>query len=158
MQKIKGNLINLALEGEFDVIVHGCNCQNTMGSGIAREIKRRIPQAYAADTEAFKSGIVQLGFYSQAEVRNHYFDPFVVINAYTQYHYLPRNKDHFDYVGFKDILNNLADEFGGRNYGFPYIGMGLAGGNKDKIMTLLEEFSLEIEYMSGTVTLVEFEG
>ena len=43
---IKGDLIKLAQAGEFDVIVQGCNCFNTMGSGLAKQIKAEIPEAY----------------------------------------------------------------------------------------------------------------
>ena len=38
MNIVKGNLVTLALAGEFDVIIHGCNCFNTMGSGVAKDI------------------------------------------------------------------------------------------------------------------------
>lgn len=37
MQNIKGDLIELALVGEFDVIVHGCNYFCTMGASIAKQ-------------------------------------------------------------------------------------------------------------------------
>ena len=30
-QEIEGDFIQLALQGKFDVIAHGCNCQCTMG-------------------------------------------------------------------------------------------------------------------------------
>ena len=33
MRTIEGDLIGLAKAGHFDVIVHGCNCHNTMGRG-----------------------------------------------------------------------------------------------------------------------------
>ncbi|MGJ4995019.1 hypothetical protein ACQR0Z_11425 [Bradyrhizobium sp. HKCCYLS3077] len=49
MKIIKGDLIKLALDGHIDVIVHGCNCQCTMGAGIAKSIKDIFPEAYAAD-------------------------------------------------------------------------------------------------------------
>ena len=39
MKTIKGDLIKLAQDGEFDVIVHGCNCMCTMSAGIAKQIK-----------------------------------------------------------------------------------------------------------------------
>ena len=41
MNIVKGCLIELAVEGNFDVIVHGCNCFNTMGAGIAKQIKKK---------------------------------------------------------------------------------------------------------------------
>ena len=49
LKHAKGNLIDMAEAGEFDVIVHGCNCQNTMGSGIAKEMRARYPGVYQAD-------------------------------------------------------------------------------------------------------------
>lgn len=157
----KGNLIDLAEQGEFDVIVHGCNCFNTMGSGIAKEIRERYPAAYEVDTEF--SGILQdaglnqiqkLGNFSDHEVD----DPhkFVIINAYTQVAFSPRGVDHFEYESFHVILKKLAAEYGSCKIGFPYIGMGLAGGNKNLIMAMLEDFSEEVNKQSGTVTLVEF--
>lgn len=33
MKYIIGDLLKLADDGQFDVIVHGCNCFNTMGAG-----------------------------------------------------------------------------------------------------------------------------
>jgi len=35
---VDGDLIKLALKGEFDVIVHGCNCFCQMGAGIAPQM------------------------------------------------------------------------------------------------------------------------
>ena len=49
MQTRSGDLIALAKAGEFDVIVHGCNCQCAMDAGIAKQIKAEFPAAYAAD-------------------------------------------------------------------------------------------------------------
>ena len=51
MQTEKGDLIQKARAGEFDVIVHGCNCFCTMGAGIAKTIKQVFPAAYLADLE-----------------------------------------------------------------------------------------------------------
>ena len=41
-------------------------------------------------------------------------------------------------------------------FGFPLIGMGLAGGDKERIMAMLEDFSRRVEAKGGSVTLVEF--
>ncbi len=32
MKMVKGDLLALADAGEFDIIMHGCNCFNVMGS------------------------------------------------------------------------------------------------------------------------------
>lgn len=149
LKHTKGNLIDLAEQGEFDVIVHGCNCHNTMGSGIAKEIRERYQGAYEADTNY---GPVKLGNYSEATAGN-----FTIINAYTQVNFMPRGVDHFEYESFKLILEKLAERFGDKRVGFPYIGMGLAGGDKERIVKMLEDFALKVSAKGGSVTLVEFQ-
>lgn len=49
MPVIKGDLVKLALAGQSDVIVHGCNYQCQMGAGIAKSIKQVFPESYEAD-------------------------------------------------------------------------------------------------------------
>lgn len=49
MKTARGDLLAFATAGDFDVIIHGCNCQNTMGAGIAKSIKKQFPAAYDAD-------------------------------------------------------------------------------------------------------------
>jgi O-acetyl-ADP-ribose deacetylase (regulator of RNase III) len=45
IKHINGNLLKLAENGQFDIIMHGCNCFNTFGSGIAKSIKLSFPTA-----------------------------------------------------------------------------------------------------------------
>ena len=52
MKEIKGDLFELALSGEFDVIGHGCNCMNNMGSGFAKGVKHNFPEAWIADQKS----------------------------------------------------------------------------------------------------------
>jgi O-acetyl-ADP-ribose deacetylase (regulator of RNase III) len=44
----EGNLIDALFLKQCDAIAHCCNCKGVMGSGIALEIKNRIPSAYTA--------------------------------------------------------------------------------------------------------------
>lgn len=159
----KGNLIDMAEAGQFDVIVHGCNCQNTMGSGIAKEIRARYPGAYTADRcmhpEDLLNKIELLGNFSwTTDTQNFWNDKhnFKIVNAYTQLHYLPRGIDHFEYDSFKIILRKLGTIWPKSRYGFPYIGMGLAGGNGFRIQNMLQDFASMVEKTGGSVTLVEF--
>lgn len=46
---INDDLIDLAKNGNFDVIIHGCNCFCTMCAGIAKVIKQEFPEAYLPD-------------------------------------------------------------------------------------------------------------
>ena len=42
MKEIQGDLIKLAIAGEFNVIAHGCNCMQNMGAGIAKQIAKKF--------------------------------------------------------------------------------------------------------------------
>ena len=154
-----GNLIDLAEQGEFDIIVHGCNCLNTMGSGIAKEIRERYPQAYEADTKFSQMNTPEekLGKFS---VAFNTFEPevhqFVIVNAYTQLNFMPRGVDHFEYASFEVILKKMLHEYGTFKIGFPRIGQGLAGGNPERINQMLSDFAVAVSEKGGTVTVVEF--
>lgn len=163
LKRDKGNIIDMAEAGQFQVIVHGCNCQNVMGSGLAKELRERYPTVFAADvkaTEQWKIPITKLGNFSYAYTGT-VSNPFIVINAYTQLHYLPRNVDHFEYESFKLILRKLIPlaKTPDTNFGFPYIGMGLAGGRSDRIIPMIQKFANEVDFLDNgsSVTLVEFD-
>lgn len=164
LQHAKGNLIDMAEAGQFDIIVHGCNCQNTMGSGIAKELRARYPGVYTVDTSYHKDLAIDYGEPFIFEKLGNYtecmpdHEKFTIINAYTQVHFLPRGIDHFEYDSFNMILRKLAVRFPDSRFGFPYIGMGLAGGNGFRIQNMLHEFATLIEKTGGSVTLVEFSG
>ena len=68
MKIVRGDLIKLALAGQFDVIVHGCNCMCAMGAGIAKGIKATFPEAYAADCATPRGAREKLGTISTARV------------------------------------------------------------------------------------------
>ena len=160
LKHTKGNLLDLAEQGKFDIIVHGCNCQNTMGSGIAAEIRERYPDAYDADTrqdQFFGANYryLKLGNYSEVNVYPS-SGKFKIINAYTQFNFAPRGIDHFEYDSFRVILQKLWHFYGNYDFGFPYIGMGLAGGDKLRIIAMLEDFAEKVTAKGGSVTLVEF--
>lgn len=154
----KGDLITLAEDGEFVVIIHGCNCQNVMGSGIAASIKERYPGAYEADTLAsqqWRVPVAKLGNFSTYATISAKGNPFIIVNAYTQVNFAPRGVDHFEYESFKLILRKLLT-LGPVKVGLPYIGMGLAGGDSTRIIPMIEEFAEKMAAQNGTVTLVEF--
>jgi O-acetyl-ADP-ribose deacetylase (regulator of RNase III) len=155
-----GNIIDMAEQGTFDVIVHGCNCHNTMGSGIAAEIRKRYPGAYEADclaTKQWPNPVAKLGNFSTYATSG-IGNPFVIVNAYTQLDYNKKDEefiDRFEYESFYLILKKL-EVLGPVNFGFPYIGMGLAGGDRSRIIKMLEDFADKVSANGGTVTLVEF--
>jgi O-acetyl-ADP-ribose deacetylase (regulator of RNase III) len=147
----KGNLLDLAEAGEFNIVVQGCNCFNTMGGGIAREIRERFSEAAIADDRTTRGDYTKLGTWTEAVIDGQ----FVIINAYTQYN-MSTGEDVFEYIAFQLILQKLAHMYPGGDFGFPYIGMGLAMGDKDLIIQMLEDFADRVTSTGGSVTLVEF--
>lgn len=143
---VKGDLIKLAEDGLFDVIVHGCNCFNVMGSGIAKTIKDRYPGAYKMDCDTIKGDSSKLGTYTVYNTGK-----FTIINAYTQYN-IRKNSDVFEYDAFQKILDQLDQTYSNDiKIGFPLIGCGLAGGNKERILSMINDFA-----KNRKVTVVEF--
>jgi O-acetyl-ADP-ribose deacetylase (regulator of RNase III) len=150
LKHTKGNLLDLAEAGDFDIVVQGCNCFNTMDGGIAREIRERYPVAALVDNETLKGDYNKLGNFTTA-----FTGKFLIVNAYTQYN-MSRGQDVFEYTAFQLILQKIVRLHGFYNIGLPYIGMGLAGGNKDIIIPMIREFAEIVTTKGGTVTLVEF--
>jgi O-acetyl-ADP-ribose deacetylase (regulator of RNase III) len=153
LKHAKGNLLDLAEAGAFDIVVQGCNCFNTMGGGIAREIRERYPMAAAVDMETTRGDYTKLGNWTECDAGEK--NRFTVINAYTQYD-MSKGTDVFEYTAFQLILEKLAFVFPGKRFGLPYIGCGLAGGEKETIVDMIEVFAKRVALEGGTVTLVEF--
>lgn len=160
LKHASGDLIALAKDGQFDVIVHGCNCFCTMGSGIAGQVREQIPDAYSVDQYTVRGDYNKLGTYTKAQHEFKNGARIAVVNAYTQYDFNRGgdNNDMFEYSSFALILQKLAHEYPRSRMGFPYIGMGLAGGDQETIIGMLEDFAQALSRTGGTVTLVEYQG
>ena len=137
MRTVTGDLITLAIEGEFDVIVHGCNCFTAMDAGIARAVRDRLPEAFAADRATVVGDLGKLGTYTSAEIICDGVR-FTVINAYTQGNYWGSGA-LVDYDAIRSNFRAIAKNFPGARIGYPKIGAGLAGGDWDRIAAIIDE-------------------
>lgn len=134
-----GNLVGLAEQGKFDVIIHGCNCFCTMGAGIALQLRKRYPGVLQADQEFAPAGDrSKLGKYSQYIATKRPGVNFVVINAYTQYGY-GRGQKHTDYGAIKSVFTTLAPNMEGLRVGYPRIGCGLGGGQWKQVKQIIDD-------------------
>lgn len=150
MNVITGDLLRFALDGRFDVIVHGCNCQCAMGKGIALSIKQQFPEAYEADLRTPKGDRAKLGTISTAEVVR-LPARFTVVNAYTQFHW--RGEGVLaDYDAIRSAFGVIKRQFAGQRIGYPRIGAGLAKGDWNTIAAIIDEVLKGEDH-----TLVEFE-
>jgi len=137
-KSIKGNLITLAKEGEFDVIVHGQNCLHSWGNGIVKELGRSFPEAKRADKATPFKDKKKLGTYSQAKVTLKSGKELIIVNAYTQYDF-GQKKVHLNYRALEEVFNLIARDFPDKTIAYPKIGAGRAGGDWKKISTIIDE-------------------
>lgn len=166
MKYVQGNLLDLAAQGKFDVIVHGCNCLCTMGSGIAKQIKDRYPKAYLTDQMTEKGDMDKLGKFTQAYISGfrqnkdknlkswHY--NFTIINAYTQYGFHPREKVNADYTAIANVFKQIKMLYDMNpqapcRIGIPKIGAGLAGGDWAIIENIIDDIGF------SDLTCVEYQ-
>ncbi|WP_316347413.1 macro domain-containing protein [Desulfuromonas acetoxidans] len=152
MKIVNGDLIKLALNGQFDVIIHGCNCYCTMGAGIAKAVKTQFPEAYAVDCETEKGSKNKLGTYSSASVTREGHS-ITIVNGYTQHHYrrVGGKGINADYDAIRAVFKAVRHDFSGKTIGYPRIGAGLAGGDWTIIADIINE-----ELEGENHTLVEF--
>lgn len=155
VKTVKGNLLNMFKEDEFDFIVHGCNCFHTMGAGIAGQIAKEFPQAYASDKRTSVYGDrSKLGKYSYTTTRYG-----VIINGYTQF-YPGREDKNTLYRSIGSVfcrLSDTVDTFYKRNkefsVGIPKIGAGIAGGDWSVIEKIIDGLSERL-----SVIVVDYDG
>ena len=149
MRVIQGDLIKLAKAGEFDVIVHGCNCMGAMGAGIAKAIRAEFPAAYTADAETTKADRSKLGSitFARAQIGDR---DLTVVNGYTQFDYRGSGV-LVDYDALRSVFRTLKRQFSGKRIAYPLIGAGLAKGNWEVIAQIIDE-----ELSGENHTLVRF--
>ena len=190
-QTIKGDLIELAKKGEFDVITHGCNCFCTMGAGIAVPMAKEFgcdwfPLERRTEMEEYPDGadgyeyeeietgnvgdINKLGQIEYmtvpiSQTLGHRIGGYslpksddiilvTVVNSYTQYSPgspLPGFNIPLDYQALALCMRKINYTFKGKHIGLPKIGAGLAGGDWERIETIIQS-----ELKDCDVTIVEY--
>ena len=152
MNIVKGDLLTMGKNNEFDIILHGCNCFNMMGAGIAAQISQQFPDAQMADNETLRGDPGKLGSYTIGMSGR-----LVILNCYTQFGVSSTGSDVFEYIAFERVLDKIAHRFGKWRIGLPLIGMGLACGDEGRILPMIEQFAERVEKQGGSVTIVKWE-
>lgn len=157
--EIKGNL----LKSDCDVLFHQANCQSIMGAGIALQIKRVFPAAYAADVDFPHSANARFGRYSSAETHNGE-KPVEVVNLYSQ-RFLGRSKQSSDslphrYAAMEKALHAYLTEKSRTSdlqrlkFGVPtYMGCAIAGGDWNVVHGILSDAAEIFDIQIYTYTL-----
>ena len=153
MKIIEGDILDVK-EG---IIVHGCNCQGVMGSGVAKAIRDKYPEVFTAYSKLWiqRSSLTlgQTQFciseeYSGAKpegfeiwsVGNSLPKDLVIVNAMTQYGYGKTGEQFVDYNAMKacfSMVRGFAEHTKLPVY-FPLIGCGLGGGDWSEVCGIIE--------------------
>lgn len=139
-KEINGDLIQLAITGEFDVIAHGCNCFATQKSGIAAQ----MVSSFRTNTFPMERiDMVPIDRLSNIDwqVFNLPHDAgkkLTVVNAYTQYNY-GTSTVNVDYDALRICMRKMNIIFRGQHIGLPQIGCGLAGGDWNIVQQIIKD-------------------
>lgn len=125
--RVEGDLVAMANQGEVDVLVHGCNCFD-MNSGIAKSVRETFPEAFKAHTALKRGDKSKLGDYTSVTVERA-GKKVHIVNAYTQYAWgRDENTLYVDYEATRKVLEKIANDFPTGRIGIPRIGSGLGNG------------------------------
>jgi len=133
---VNGDIFDPKLEEVNRVIVHGCNAQGVMGSGIAKTIRDMYPEVY----EDYKTIEGMSGLYLGDVVHSYINPELMVVSAITQETY-GRNKNiqYVEYNAVGRALATITSIYKDREIHIPFIGGGLANGDKEILMQIFEE-------------------
>lgn len=138
IREIKGNL----LDTDLNFIAHGVNCQDKMGSGVAKalftvypEVKQQYHKYFGDNIHLAINGQEDfLGTVQPVTVK----DGKIVFNLFTQENYGYDGKLYVDYNSIQkcfDILTNQCDYVNA--IAIPRIGCGLAGGDWEVVREII---------------------
>jgi len=129
-------------ETELKYIAHGVNCQNKMGSGVAKALYTKwedVKKCYHAhNKEMSKYPVELLGQVDAIEVT---YKPkrMVIFNCYTQYNFGYDGVKYVNYAAIVKCFSEIAETYKGETIAIPKIGCGLAGGDWKFVEQLIND-------------------
>lgn len=145
---IDGNIVKLFLEGNH--VAHGCNCFHLMGAGVAGQLAKAYPPILEVDkSDTFLGDTEKLGNYTKAVGKKGQF----CFNLYTQFD-PGRNLDYGALANSMINLNKWAENLlVPPTVYMPRIGCGIAGGDWEKVKTLINLFTDNVR-----IIIVDWDG
>ena len=145
---IDGNIVKLFLEGNH--VAHGCNCFHLMGAGVAGQLAKAYPPILEVDkSDTFLGDTEKLGNYTKAVGKKGQF----CFNLYTQFD-PGRNLDYGALANSMINLNKWAENLlVPPTVYMPRIGCGIAGGDWEKVKTLINIFTDNVR-----IIIVDWDG
>lgn len=162
MSKINFNKGNI-LDVTSGIIVHGCNAQGVMGSGVAKQLREKYPEMYAK----YKSDITSVFDTSESVGAVSWYSltpgkPFLIASGITQefygrdisVKYVSYDAVHsvfmkvFNHALFHNLTVHIPD----------LIGCGLGGGNRDVVLAIIEDTAVRCGFPLNHISIWEFDG
>jgi len=128
-----------ALKGPEKYLLHGCNAQGVMASGIAKSIKDTYPDAYTEYRKTHLGNGLVLG-----DIIPVLCGDKIIINAITQQYY---GRDPIRYVSYNAVASCISavNQIATEEVAMPYIGAGLGNGDWETISLIIEELSTNFQ-------------
>lgn len=133
----KGDL----LSGPEKYILHGCNAQGVMGSGVALQIKEKYPEAYEYYMYSHVTDGLDMGSIITVACEDR-----IIVHCITQEYY-GRNKNcvYVDYNAVKNCLHLVNHNFKCADVAMPKIGCGLANGDWNIVEKIINETMVDCQ-------------
>lgn len=122
------------------LIIHGCNAQGVMGSGVALAIRNRFPQAYKSYRDAYLADNLTLGSVIIVPCEDNLGLKYIG-NCITQKFYGRQNKQYCDYDAIFNCLTSVksfCEELSIETFAMPKIGCGLGGGSWNIVLPIIQ--------------------
>ncbi len=130
------------------IIVHGCNAQGVMGSGVAKQLRATYPDIFTNYTLLLEAiyidGCSPLGLVAWSGISV----DLVIANAITQEFYGRDDKKYVSYDALDAAFQRIASfaKASDCTIHIPFlIGAGLGGGNANIIQRIIEENTQDLE-------------
>lgn len=130
-------LVGDLLESPYRLILHGCNAQGVMGSGVAKHIRKKFPKAFESYHAAYEREMLWLGDVIFADCGDK-----IVANGITQQYYGRSRECFVSYEAINNVMEETHDyalKHKMEHVAMPLIGAGLGGGSWKKISSIIED-------------------
>lgn len=151
---VKGDALDLFFKSTTDsALLHGANCQQVMGAGIANQIRLQLSPLFFRDQYDARTPSQRFGSYSAVVLAADKKNGLKVgVNLYTQY----LTGANFDITAFRNSLKSFVfsipeDKRAGMTLYMPKIGCGIGGGDWDAVRKVAKA-----ELREFNVVVVEF--
>lgn len=132
MKLINGNL----LSARTPFIMHGCNAQGVMGSGVAKALRDYNERIFRDYRRAYETDGLKLGDVIPVDGGD-----WIVLNAITQEFYGRDGKRYASYDAITEAVLNTNTLASGQAVAMPMIGCGLGGLRWSVVKQILVEYA-----------------